>query len=53
MLFLSVGLVLCRSEMAGGSGRYDAALVEALTVMVQMLVQAHGYGPHDHGEAEE
>jgi len=39
--------------MAGSSGRYDVALVEALTMMVQMLVQAQGYGPHDHGEAEE
>jgi hypothetical protein len=28
LLFLSVGLVLCRSEMAGG--RDDAGIVEAL-----------------------
>jgi hypothetical protein len=39
MLFLSVGLVLCISEMAGG--RDDAAITEALAAMAQVLAQAN------------
>jgi len=42
--------------MAGGSGRNDAAIAEALVVMAQVLAQANeqaAHGQHDQGEAEE
>ena len=54
LLFLSVGLVMCRSEMAGG--RDDAAIAEALAAMAQVLAQANKQttvGHCDPGEAEE
>ena len=35
LLFLSVGFILCRSEVAGG--RDDATIVGALAAMAQVL----------------
>jgi len=42
--------------MAGGNGRNDDAIVEALTAVAQALAQNQGNGGHgqeDQGEAEE
>ena len=54
LLFLFVGLVLCRSEITGG--RDDAAIAEALDAMARVLAQANeqvAVGHRDHGEDEE
>jgi len=53
LLFLSVGLVLFRSEITGG--RDDAAIAEALAAMARVLAHANNQvavGHRDHGEVE-
>jgi len=51
--FLICCWVLCRIEMAGGSGRNNEVIADSLIAMAQVLAQVQKHGQPDQGEAEE